>query len=69
MITLIMSSLVFRVEVRDSILAACALLQPSISDSNDCSSTKETCMTGKQVIMQYDYRCSKKKKKKKTFDD
>lgn len=60
MFTLIMSSLVFRVAVRDSIFAAWAFLWLSISDSNDCSSAKETCMPGKQVVMQYDYRCTEK---------
>lgn len=49
MITLIMSSLVFRVAVRDSILAAWALLWPSISDSNDCSSAKEICTPRKKM--------------------
>ena len=40
-LTLIISSLVFRVAVRDSILAVCPSLRPSSSDSKDWSSASE----------------------------
>lgn len=46
-LTLIISSLVFRVAVRDSILAAWPSLRPSSSDSKDCSSAKEIWISRK----------------------
>lgn len=64
-ITLIMSSLVFRVAVRDSILAAWASLRPSISDSNDCSFAREICVPRKRKTDDdaISFLMSKKRKK------
>lgn len=55
--TAMISSLVERVAVRDSILAACPSFRPSNSRSDDSSSVKDICMPEKKP-QHTDTRCS-----------